>query len=103
MTKRRVHFHEFYTDVHHRIFVFKQKYPQEDAIPVIAQQLAQEAQLLCFDEFQVTDVADAMILKRLFLFLLHCTVVVVATSNRSPMLCMREALIVPSFCHSSIC
>jgi protein AFG1 len=84
ITKRRVHFHEFMLDVHHRIFVYKQKHPQDDAIPIIAQQLAQEAQLLCFDEFQVTDVGDAMILKRLFLFLLDCNVVVVATSNRSP-------------------
>ncbi|WP_421132363.1 cell division protein ZapE [Alteromonas sp. A079] len=84
ITKRRVHFHEFMLDVHHRIFVYKQKHPRSDAIPIIAQQLAQEAQLLCFDEFQVTDVADAMILKRLFLFLLDCNVVVVATSNRSP-------------------
>ena len=84
ITKRRVHFHEFMLDVHHRIFVYKEKHPQSDAIPIIAQQLAQEAQLLCFDEFQVTDVGDAMILKRLFLYLLDCNVVVVATSNRSP-------------------
>ena len=84
ITKRRVHFHEFMLDVHHRIFVYKKKHPQRDAIPIIAQQLAQEAQLLCFDEFQVTDVADAMILKRLFLLLLDWNVVVVATSNRSP-------------------
>jgi len=84
ITKRRVHFHEFMLDVHHRIFVYKQKYPRNDALPIIAQQLAQEAQLLCFDEFQVTDVADAMILKRLFLLLMDLNVVVVATSNRSP-------------------
>ncbi len=84
ITKRRVHFHEFMLDVHRRIFVYKQKHPRNDAMPNIAQQLAQEAQLLCFDEFQVTDVADAMILKRLFLLLLDMNVVVVATSNRSP-------------------
>ncbi|MCP3429743.1 cell division protein ZapE [Alteromonas sp. LMIT007] len=84
IAKRRVHFHEFMLDVHQRIFVYKQKHPQGDAIPIIAQQLAQEAQLLCFDEFQVTDVADAMILKRLFLLLSHLHVVVVATSNRAP-------------------
>jgi peroxisome-assembly ATPase len=84
ITKRRVHFHEFMLDVHHRIFVYKQKHPRGDAIPIIAQQLAQESQLLCFDEFQVTDIADAMILRRLFLLLLDWNVVVVATSNRHP-------------------
>ncbi|WP_136680582.1 cell division protein ZapE [Neptunomonas sp. XY-337] len=84
ITKRRVHFHEFMLDVHHRIFVYKEKHPTDDALPIIAQQLAQEAQLLCFDEFQVTDVADAMIVKRLFLLLLNLNVVVVATSNRAP-------------------
>lgn len=84
ITKRRVHFHEFMLDVHHRIFDYKQKHPLDDAIPNIAQQLAQEAQLLCFDEFQVTDVADAMIVKRLFSSLLDWNVLVVATSNRAP-------------------
>lgn len=48
-TKRSDHFHEFMLDVHHRIFVYKQKHPRGDAIPIVAKQLAREAQLLCYD------------------------------------------------------
>jgi protein AFG1 len=81
---RRVHFHEFMLDVHGRIHRYKQQHPRGDPIPPVALSLAKEARVLCFDEFQVTDIADAMILKRLFEILLDQDVVVVATSNRAP-------------------
>jgi predicted ATPase len=101
---RRVHFHDFMLDVHQRIHYYKQEHPKSDPIPPVALALAvqqqqqqqhdettrilvgrQQLRLLCLDEFQVTDIADAMILKRILELLIHeFQVVLVTTSNRGP-------------------
>lgn len=84
-TKTRIHFHNFMQDVHKRLHKMKLQYGSDiDAVPFVAAEIAEQSNVLCFDEFQCTDVADAMILRRLLESLMSHGVVLVTTSNRHP-------------------
>ena len=95
--KRRVHFHQFMTEIHQRIHEWRNlsqrersrrpefiREAEDDPIAPVAKGILSEAALLCLDEFQVNDVADAMILGRLFEKLLASGAVIVLTSNTAP-------------------
>lgn len=79
--KRRVHFHEFMATVHERLRHLKNR---EDPLKSVAAEIAVQTRVLCFDEFHVSDIADAMILNRLFEYMINWGVVMVMTSNYAP-------------------
>jgi cell division protein ZapE len=81
--KRRVHFHAFMQEVHNAMHQVR-KTGVEDALKPIAQSIINSTDLLCFDEMQITDITDAMIVGRLFEYLFNAGVIIVTTSNRHP-------------------
>ncbi|MGI9387732.1 MAG: cell division protein ZapE, partial [Methyloligellaceae bacterium] len=89
--KRRIHFHEFMTEVHDTIADYR-KSQDGDPIPAVAKHILSTARLLCFDELHVTDIADAMILGRLFSGLFEEDLIIVATSNVPPSELYKDGL-----------
>ncbi|MGH8371820.1 MAG: cell division protein ZapE [Gammaproteobacteria bacterium] len=87
--KRRLHFHRFMQMVHEQLKSLKE---QEDPLKLVARDFSSRAQVLCFDEFFVSDIADAMLLGRLFDYLFQDGVTLVATSNVAPDNLYRDGL-----------
>jgi cell division protein ZapE len=79
--KRRQHFHRFMQDIHHRM---RELQGQEDPLILVARDIAQQVKLICLDEFQVTDITDAMLMRRLLEGLFENGVVMITTSNLPP-------------------
>lgn len=82
--KQRVHFHVFMASLHKRLHALRQDEKRQDVLSYVAKEIASELDLLCFDEFHVNNIVDAMVLGRLFSVLFEEGVVVVATSNWPP-------------------
>jgi len=87
--KRRIHFHRFMQEIHHGL---KRHQGEADPLSIIAREIAQETQLICLDEFHITDITDAMLMKRLLEGLFQHGVVLVTTSNQHPDELYRDGL-----------